>query len=291
MIVRELNLARLSFVGGWGNPGVRVGFAACQRQPAGEHESRRVSGIGRVALICALPAVVVSSFEVSGSSSTPGERWSQLHGLLMLASTAGALSAGLPPLPTSLGLLSLSVLIVRSRGAWTPSGRFGLANAVTTVRLLMTLALVWRPEQRQGLALALAALTILVLDLVDGWLARRFQGGGPFGARFDMEVDAVFVLALSCALWSRGVGGAWVLLAGLWRYLFVVIPMAVPSRGGEAPRSLIYRSAYAVMVSSFLIALLVQASISRPLALFGTVVISASFLRSFWYRYSPPSTA
>lgn len=227
-----------------------------------------------------------------GSRSDAGaERWSQLHGLVMLGGTGVALVAGLPMVPISLGVLSLSVLIVWSRGAWTPSGRFGLANTVTTLRLLMTLALVWRPEQRPGLVLALTALCILALDLADGWLARRFQSGGPFGARFDMEVDAVFVLALSCALWSRGVGGAWVLLAGLWRYLFVVIPMAVPSRGGEAPRSLIYRSAYAVMVSSFLIALIVQASISRPLALFGTVVISASFLRSFWYRYSPPATA
>ena len=137
----------------------------------------------------------------------------------------------------------------------------------------------------------LRQLGVLALDRVDGSLARHRDGESRFGARYDMEVDAVFVLALSCALWSRGVAGPWVLLAGLWRYLFVVIPLIVPSRGGEAPRSLLYRSAYSVMVGCFLVALVAPPDVAPAIALVGTVVLSASFLRSFWYRYRPPTTA
>jgi phosphatidylglycerophosphate synthase len=207
----------------------------------------------------------------------------------MLGGTAIAVASDLPMLPTCIALLSLLVLIVASRGRWTPTQGFGLANGVTTLRLFFTLALVIQPELRAGLFLALTALTILGLDLVDGWLARRSGGAGQFGARYDMEVDAVFVLSLSCALWARDVAGMWVLLAGLWRYLFVVIPLILPSRGGEAPRSILYRSAYAVMVTCFLLALVAPAALARPLAFLGTFVLSASFLRSFWYRYSPPS--
>lgn len=221
----------------------------------------------------------------------PGDRWGDAHGILMLLATASAVAFRVPFLTTAVGFISLVAFIVWSRGEWTPSGRFGLANTVTSGRLLLTFALVLRPEAWAGPTLALTALAILALDLVDGSLARRFDGQSRFGARYDMEVDAVFVLALSCALWSRGVAGVWVLVAGLWRYFFVVIPLLVPSRGGEAPRSLLYRSAYSVMVGCYLLALVAPPGYSGPIALLGTVVLSTSFLRSFWYRYRPPSAA
>lgn len=221
----------------------------------------------------------------------PGDRWGDAHGILMLLATALTVVSRLPFLATTVGFISLVALVTWSRRAWTPSGRFGLANTVTSGRLVLSFALVLRPEAWAGHTLALTALTILALDLVDGSLARHFDGESRFGARYDMEVDAVFVLSLSCALWSRGVAGPWVLLAGLWRYLFVVIPLIVPSRGGEAPRSLLYRSAYSVMVASFLAALIAPPGWAGPIAFVGTAVLSASFLRSFWYRYRPLSDA
>lgn len=221
----------------------------------------------------------------------PGDRWSDGHGIAMLLAAVLTVVSRLPFLATSVGFVSLVALVTRSRGAWTSNGRFGLANTVTSARLLLSFLLVLRPEVWAGQILALTALAILTLDVVDGTLARRFDEESPFGARYDMEVDAVFVLSLSCALWSRGVAGPWVLLAGLWRYLFVVVPLIVPSRGGEAPRSLLYRSAYSVMVGCFLLALIAPAYLASPLALLGTVLLSASFLRSFWYRYRPPVDA
>lgn len=221
----------------------------------------------------------------------PTDRWGDAHGIAMLVATALAVISRVPFLTTAIGFASLLALITWSRHAWTPSGRFGLANIVTSGRLLLIFLLVLRPEAWAGHTLALTALAILALDLVDGSLARHFDGESRFGARYDMEVDAVFVLALSCALWSRGVAGPWVLLAGLWRYLFVVIPLIVPSRGGEAPRSLLYRSAYSVMVGCFLLALIAPSAAATTLALVGTVVLSASFLRSFWYRYRPVADA
>jgi len=221
----------------------------------------------------------------------PGDRWGDAHGIAMLLATALTVVSKLPFVATTVGFISLAALVTWSRGAWTPSGRFGLANTVTSGRLVLSFALVLSPQAWAGHTLALTALTILALDVVDGSLARHFDGESRFGARYDMEVDAVFVLSLSCALWSRGVAGAWVLLAGLWRYLFVVIPLFVPSRGGEAPRSLLYRSAYSVMVACFLMALIAPSAFARPIALVGTAVLSASFLRSFWYRYRPPTGA
>ncbi len=59
------------------------------------------------------------------------------------------------------------------------------------------------------------------LDGVDGWLARRTHMMSAFGARFDMEIDALLIQVLAILAWWHGKAGAWVLLSGLLRYLFV----------------------------------------------------------------------
>ena len=46
-------------------------------------------------------------------------------------------------------------------------------------------------------ALVALAVVALVLDAVDGWVARRTGTTSPLGARFDMEVDAFLILVLS----------------------------------------------------------------------------------------------
>jgi phosphatidylglycerophosphate synthase len=81
----------------------------------------------------------------------------------------------------------------------------------------------------------LAAIA-LVLDGVDGWLARRTGTASAFGARFDMEVDAFLILVLS-GYAARPIGW-WVLLIGVARYLFVAAGSVLPwLRGSVPPRA------------------------------------------------------
>ncbi len=60
------------------------------------------------------------------------------------------------------------------------------------------------------------AIVALVLDGVDGWVARRTGTVSAMGARFDMEVDAFLILVLSMYV-ARSVG-PWVLAIGAARY-------------------------------------------------------------------------
>jgi phosphatidylglycerophosphate synthase len=62
------------------------------------------------------------------------------------------------------------------------------------------------------------AVVALALDAVDGWLARRTATATALGARFDGEVDAFLILALS--IYVAPAYGAWVLAIGAARYLF-----------------------------------------------------------------------
>jgi phosphatidylglycerophosphate synthase len=73
----------------------------------------------------------------------------------------------------------------------------------------------------------------LVLDSVDGRVARRTGTVTPFGARFDGEVDAFLILVLSVAV-SREYG-AWVLVIGAARYLHLAAEWLVPWMAAPLP--------------------------------------------------------
>jgi phosphatidylglycerophosphate synthase len=49
-----------------------------------------------------------------------------------------------------------------------------------------------------------------------------------YGARFDMETDAAFVLVLSILVWQYDKAGVWVLCCGLMRYAFVAAGWILP---------------------------------------------------------------
>jgi phosphatidylglycerophosphate synthase len=78
----------------------------------------------------------------------------------------------------------------------------------------------------------------MVLDGVDGVVARRTRTESAFGARFDMEVDALLLLALSWLVWQSGKAGPWVLLIGALRYMFVLAGQPWPALRRELPPSL-----------------------------------------------------
>lgn len=285
-----------SFFGGWG---VREGATAILFAGAGLQASAGLSVslvFGAFSLICAMPGFIALLFDHQKSNKRsngipPFRSWGSVHSAAVVIGTVMALATHMPALLTFVGALSLLYLVVQSRRHWTASGSFGMANAITTLRLVLTVALLVGCEAQSSLVLAAMALSILLLDGVDGWLARRSGMSSDFGARYDTEVDALFVLALAFALYQRGLAGPWILLSGLWRYLYVLAPLLLPTPVGEAPRSIYYRVAYLLMIVSFVFALVVPSAAAFFLSLLGTVIISVSFLHSFWRRYVSPGTA
>ncbi|MGY6553104.1 MAG: CDP-alcohol phosphatidyltransferase family protein [Wenzhouxiangella sp.] len=106
------------------------------------------------------------------------------------------------------------------------AGSFGYASQVTLARSGLVAVLggaLLEPVlyQELGWWLAGLALAALILDGVDGWLARRLGESSDFGARFDMEVDAALIMVLCLGLIAADQAGIWVLAIGLMRYAFV----------------------------------------------------------------------
>lgn len=126
----------------------------------------------------------------------------------------------------------MMALAARGRMAHHPFPTIGPANQVTGVRALLAAlaaALIGEPVTSEAAWLAVTGTVILAaLDGVDGWLARRTGMASRFGARFDMETDAFFILVLSVLVWRHGKAGAWVILCGLMRYAFAAAGWLLP---------------------------------------------------------------
>ena len=118
-----------------------------------------------------------------------------------------------------------------------PFDSLGAANRITLIRaglvvLLMGVLLQPAAVATAWLAVAIASVAAL-LDAFDGPAARRSGMASRFGARFDMETDALLILVLSVLVWRWDRAGAWVLLSGLMRYGFVLAGRALPWLRGE----------------------------------------------------------
>ncbi|MFN7916472.1 MAG: CDP-alcohol phosphatidyltransferase family protein [Vicinamibacterales bacterium] len=133
---------------------------------------------------------------------------------------------GAYPVSVVLVFAAAAALVLASVASQHPFTRFGPANGVTSVRLMLTslvagLALEGRSDGVSIVA-ATVALVATLLDGLDGWLARRTGLASAFGARFDMETDALLILVLAVVAWQHDRAGGWIVLAGAMRYLFVL---------------------------------------------------------------------
>jgi phosphatidylglycerophosphate synthase len=143
-------------------------------------------------------------------------------GLLMPGSVLGA----------ALGYLGGAAVIL---GYWRRP-HFGAANLVTLGRVVgtcwviaLTLQAVPGQLSRHGLLLMIIiGGCCLILDGVDGAVARARGESSPFGARFDMETDAALLVSLSVAVAALGFAGWWVLAIGLMRYAYVTAAWISP---------------------------------------------------------------
>lgn len=224
-------------------------------------EGARLRGSARRALAVALLAVAVGA---------------------ALLQRALGLGAAYPPAAVGLALLGAWAVAAHLPGRH-PHPRFGAANAVTLARGVLTslvFALALEPVAFGVAAFAAAAGTLAaVLDGLDGRLARRSGEGSDFGARFDMETDALLVLALAALAWRWDRAGAWVLLSGLLRYAFVAAGWLAPWLRRPLVPSRRRQTVCVVQIAVLLavVAPLLPRAASAPLALAGLLLLATSF--------------
>lgn len=209
--------------------------------------SAPVQGTAGAAGLVALLAVVAAGPGLGPAGWVAGLGYAAGLALLLdgAAHRAGESTLG----PAGLVTLTRAVLV----GMITALVADGLVTGAVPVALLLAFASV-----------------ALVLDAVDGAVARRTGTATPFGARFDMETDAFLLLVLS--LHVATLLGPWVLAIGVMRYAFVAAGAAAPRLRGALPVR------YSAKVVAALQGIVLVAAVSGIVPFAGVLVMAALVL-------------
>jgi len=215
----------------------------------------------------------------------PLARWSRVNAVALLVATVVALGAHDTAPYVAIGALSFFGLLARSRGHFTPRGGFGAANALTALRFAIASAVGLVPDSVPTFALGATVLGVFALDGLDGWVAKRRGESSEFGAHFDMETDAYFVLLIGLELFTRGRYGAWILVVGLLRYVYVLALALFPARRGDKPRFTFGRHAFTGLMIGLSSGMMLGEPFGSIFTLVGCGLVTASFLHSFYWSY------
>ena len=173
-----------------------------------------------------------------------GGAGAQLAVLVVVAAGPGLAPCGWA---AGIGYGAVLLALLATAVGRTQAGTLGPADVVTLARavlvggvLALVVDLLWTGRAAHPGALQIGWLvglagTGLLLDAVDGQVARRTGTVSALGARFDMEVDAFLILVLSAHMAS--LLGPWVLAIGLMRYAFVAAGWVLSWLRGELPVS------------------------------------------------------
>lgn len=180
-----------------------------------------------------------------------------------------------------------------------PHERFGAANVLTLLRLGMIAllaGLVGRPLPADPAPLAWAVVVFstvtAVLDAADGPLARSQRLASEFGARFDMECDALLVAVLSMLIVHFDKAGAWVLAAGGMRYAFVLAGRVWPWAARPLFPSWRRKAVCVAQITLLIVCLgpVIARPASQAIAAVGLAMLGASFFVDLLWLYRRRST-
>jgi len=160
----------------------------------------------------------------------------------------------------------------------------GYANWITFLRLVALIVFIPLYSSFTPLTYGLILTAIVLFDLVDGFLARKFNQSSYFGMYFDMEVDAFFVLAMCLYYFLYRQTPIWIIIPGLLRYVYKIVTILVPKANFKETK----RPYASIIAGTFffilLISLILENKYQQGLLGFGSCLIAFSFSISF-YEY------
>lgn len=134
------------------------------------------------------------------------------------------------------GLLSFSYFVFLRIQLKEQKTLFGYANSVTTLRILIIASIgIFYSQLSLGVLFSALMLTV-VLDWVDGKIAKIKGEVSEFGSYLDMEADAFYVLTTTVLLYHLDLFSGWIVLIGLLRYIHVILTHVILPQKKTEPR-------------------------------------------------------
>ena len=159
-------------------------------------------------------------------------------------------------------------------------------NWVTCSRLLLLLGITLFWHTLSLIQLSFLVFPIVILDFFDGFIAKRFDMKSEFGAVFDAETDALFVLVTSMILVFKHELSFWLVAMGFLRFTFglyfIFAPVSINSESVKIGK----RNLYSVIAGSVLVLLasctLLTAIWVNRLLLLCNLLLLFSFIHSIY---------
>ncbi len=161
-----------------------------------------------------------------------------------------------------------------------------IPNWITLLKLILVLLLLVFFESISPLEVSLLSLLIILVDVLDGYFARRLSQTSKFGAIFDSEVDAFYVLTCAFGSYLYFDMPVWVLFMGYIRYLYE-IPLFFLNKNKTLKKSQ-GRSIYAILAGVVFLVIAFSFSLGPfqyESLLVANLILLFSFSKSFYHDF------
>lgn len=180
-------------------------------------------------------------------------------------------------------------LMWRTSDQWRQSGSCLIANGLTAFRLAILLCVGVNWSSYQPMLLPILFWLAALVDVVDGWVAKRYDGATEFGAIFDEEVDAIYVLICSYVIWQLELGPWWIMGAGWIRYVVVLIKTYWPPHPERDTHFAWAKTLAGLVFILYPLCILLPAKASFYLQMLIFSLLLYSFLRELILAYVHPN--
>tara|TARA_Y100000310_G_scaffold344366_1_gene456790 strand:- start:509 stop:1237 length:729 start_codon:yes stop_codon:yes gene_type:complete len=164
---------------------------------------------------------------------------------------------------------------------------FGYANWVSILRLMCVLCLFFFHPFIKDIYLFWGFLGAILLDGVDGFLARRFKQASRVGEILDMEIDAFMVLILSWIHFNQGNTHWSILIPGFFKYIYEIVVYLAPGEEKEILPKRVRSTIAVIFFLTLLIPFITDQYFGHIMLYISGVLILISFCLSFYGRIVP----
>ena len=156
----------------------------------------------------------------------------------------------------------------------------GYANWVTVIRLSIIFTLGFTYQQLEDYMLFTGFLIAIILDGVDGFLARKFGQSSKVGEGLDMETDAFMVLLISWIHYDSGSLYWWILIPGGLRYYYELVFFWLRDQRVDVPSKRIRASVAVIFFIALLAPFVLSSKLSLIMVCIASILIIVSFITS-----------
>jgi len=160
----------------------------------------------------------------------------------------------------------------------------GYANWITVIRLSIILFLGFTYHLFPNYLLFFGFLTAVILDGVDGFLARKYGHSSKVGEALDMETDAFMVILISWIHYESGSLPWWILIPGGLRYYYELGFFWLKDQAQDFPPKRIRATIAVIFFSTLLAPFIFPSNLSIIMIWIASTLIIISFTASIISR-------